>query len=85
MDKEINKTISINLTLCYTECMNLFKGGTAFTAIDFDKIIDASFDDEETAPSQIQICIKISEEAMKHLEFMKVYLQNKEKNESQHP
>ncbi len=81
MDKQIQKTTSVNLKINYSEACNLMKGCTIHTNIKIFEITESYDIEEDNKYNDVQISIKIDEESLKHLEFMRVYLQNKEKNE----
>jgi hypothetical protein len=83
MEKEIKKQVNVCMKLGYTETCNLLKGGVAFIEIKGSELVGINRDDyiyDDVYPI-CQISVRIDAEALKNLEFMSVYLQNKEKGE----
>ncbi len=78
MEKQITKLVSILLKLTYTETCTILKGGSIFTDIALPN--DHKYCEEGDEDSRYQVVIKIDEESIKHLEFMRVYLQKKEES-----
>ena len=87
MHKTISKQINVSLQLSYSEMCNLLRGGIVFADIHkADLITDQCLDDfEENRINNLHINIKIHPESIKGLEFMKTYLEQKEKHDAARP